>query len=190
PLSVTRNNADPAHANVAVPFASPGLSHRIVDPDAGDTLVVVTALPPVRGLIKRQDFVDFTLLDSAHGIAIRPNSDDVAVEVAPAKVIVGKPGGLTLSSASIAAERAPMAVRPLFDIEEWHKNQEERFIKREDELIMAAASAERDKRSAARLALARFYMARGFYREAKGESEFLLADPAPKLDEPIAIMVH
>ena len=33
--------------------------HRLVDPDAGDTLLVVTAPPPIRGFIKRQDFVDF-----------------------------------------------------------------------------------------------------------------------------------
>ena len=190
PLTVMRNITDPALANVAVPLASLGLAHRIVDPDAGDALVVVTALPPVRGFIKRQDFVDFALLNSAHGVAIRPNSDDVGVEVAPEKVIIGKPGGLTLSSASIAAERAPMAVRPLFDIEEWHKNQEERFIKRKDALILTAANAAPEKRFDARLALARFYMARGFYPEAKGESEFLISDPAPKTDEPAAVMVH
>ena len=190
PLTAMRNITDPALANVALPLASPGLAHRIVDPDAGDTLVVVTALPPVRGFIKRQDFVDFALLDTAHGIAIRPNSDDVGVEVAPGKVIVGKPGGLTLSSASIAAERAPIAVRPLFDVEEWHKNREERFLKREDALIQAAANAAPEKRFDARLALARFYMARGFYPEAKGESEFLIADPAPKSDELVGVMVH
>ena len=103
----------------------PGLLHRLLDPDAGDTLLVVTAPPPVRGFIKRQDFVDFSLLDSAHGVAIRPNSDDVAVEIAGTKVIIGKPGGLTLSSVDVAAERAPMAVRPLFDVEEWRKNQTE-----------------------------------------------------------------
>src|SRR6202012_4520080 len=85
PLSVLRNIADPALANVAVPFAAPGLAHRIVEPDAGDSLVVVTALPPVRGFIKRQDFVDFALLDTAHGVVIRPNSDDVGVEVGPGK---------------------------------------------------------------------------------------------------------
>jgi predicted negative regulator of RcsB-dependent stress response len=190
PLSVLRDITDPALANVAVPLTAPGLLHRIVDPDVGDTLYVVTAPPPVRGFIKRQDFIDFALLDSAHGVAIRPNSDDVAVEVAPGKVIVGKPGGLTLSPASISVERAPMAVRPIFDIEEWHNNQEQRFIKREDALTLAAATSEPDKRSAARLALARFYMARGFYPEAKGQTEFLLSDPAPKADEAVAVMVH
>src|SRR5262249_50888300 len=156
PLNVMRNITDPALANVAVPLASPGLLHRMVDPDAGDTLMIVTAPPPVRGFVKRQDFVDFGLLDSAHGVAIRPNSDDVAVEVALDKIIVGKPGGLTLSSANISAERAPMAVRPIFDIEKWHKNRDARFVTRADALMRAAALAAPDRRAAARPARARF----------------------------------
>src|SRR6516165_10107738 len=190
PLPVMRNITDPALANVVVPLANPGRLHRLVDPDAGDTLLVVTATPPIRGVIKRQDFVDFALLDSAHGIAIRPNSEDVGVEVAPDKVIVGKPGGLTLSSVKVSAERAPAAVRPIFDVEEWRKNQEESFTKREDELVLAAATAEADGRPQLRLALARFYMARGMYWEAKGVTEFLLADSNLKNEESVAIMVH
>ena len=82
PLTVIRNITDPALANVTVPLANPGLLHRFIDPDAGDTLLVVTAPPPVRGFIKRQDFVEFSLLESAHGVAIRPNSDEVGVEIA------------------------------------------------------------------------------------------------------------
>jgi hypothetical protein len=190
PLTVVRNITDPALANVAVPLPNPGLLHRLVDPDAGDTLLVVTAAPPVRGFIKRQDFVDFSLLDSAHGVAIRPNSDEVGVEIAGTKVIVGKPGGLTLSSVDAAAERAPLAVRPLFDIEEWRKNQAEIFAPRLDGLIRALALAEPDQRPQARLDLARFYMARGMYYEAKGVTEAALADPNPKKDESITLMVH
>jgi hypothetical protein len=190
PLTVVRNITDPALANVAITLPNPGLLHRFIDPDAGDTLLVVTAAPPVRGFIKRQDFVDFSLLDSAHGVAVRPNSDEVAVEVAGTKVIVGKPGGLTLSSVDAAAERAPLAVRPLFDIAEWQKNQAEKFVPRLDGLIRALAQAEPDQRPQARLDLARFYMARGMYYEAKGVTEAALADPNPKKDESITLMVH
>jgi len=190
PLMMLRNITDPALANIVVPLANPGLLHRLLDPDVGDTLLVVTAPPPVRGFIKRQDFVDFALLDSAHGIAMRSNSDDVAIEIAPDKVIVGKPGGLTLSSVDAAAERAPTAVRPIFDVEEWRKNQEARLVAREDELVMAAASAEPGQRPQARLSLARFYMARAMYPEAKGVVEVLLADPSPKIEEFSALMVH
>ncbi len=190
PLSVVRNITDPALANIAVPLPNPGLLHRVVDPDAGDTLLVVTAAPPIRGFIKRQDFVDFALLDTAHGVAIRANSDDVAVEIAGTKVIVGKPGGLTLSSVDVAAERAPVAVRPLFDVDEWRKNQTELFMPRQNALIRAIATAEPDLRPQARLDLARFYMSRAMYYEAKGETEAALADTNPKKDESITLMIH
>jgi len=190
PLTVVRNITDPALANVAIPLTNPGRLHRFIDPDAGDTLLVVTAAPPVRGFIKRQDFVDFALLDTSHGIAIRPNSDHVGVEIAGTKVILGKPGGLTLSSVDAAAERAPIAVRPLFDIEEWHKNQVANFIERKDALMQALARAEPDLRPQARLDLARFYMARGMYYEAKGVTEAALADPNPKKDQAVTLMVH
>ena len=85
PLTVVRNITDPALANVTVPLANPGLLHRLVDPDAGDTLLVVTAPPPIRGFIKRQDFVELSLLESIHGVAVHPNSDDVIAEVAPTR---------------------------------------------------------------------------------------------------------
>ncbi|MGA7809032.1 tetratricopeptide repeat protein, partial [Bradyrhizobium sp.] len=189
-LQVLRNITDPALANVVLNLSGPGLLHRIVDPDAGDTLLVVTAPAPVRGFIKRQDFVDFALLDTAHGIAVRPNSDEVALEVGLDKVIVGKPGGLTLSSVDFSAERAPMAVRPIFDIEQWRKNREGYFTARQDALIQAAAAAEPEARPQARLDLARFYVARGMYPEAKGEAEVLLADPNLKTDEASGLMVH
>ncbi len=151
-------------------LSKPGLLHRLVDPDAGDTLMVVTAPPPVRGFIKRQDFVEFSLLESVHGVAIRPNSDDVTAELASDKIILGRPGGLTLSSADVGAERAATAVRPIFDVIEWRKNQGENFIARQDELVAAAAAAEPDQRTPARVDLARFYLSRGMYRGSQGRS--------------------
>ncbi|HTO66224.1 MAG TPA: tetratricopeptide repeat protein [Bradyrhizobium sp.] len=190
PLALVRNITDPAHANVAVSLSAPGQLHRLVDPDAGDTLMVVTAPPPTRGFIKRQDFVDFTVLESVHGVAIRPNSDDVAVELGPDKIIVGRPGGLTLSSVGTASERAPTAVRPLFDIDDWHKNQEEGLVPRLDALIAQAANATPDQRSQARLELARFYMARGMYQEARGVTNLIISDGDPRTDQSVVLMIH
>jgi len=60
PLMAIRNITDPALANVTVPLAKPGQMHRFTDPDAGDALLVVTAPLPVRGFIKRQDFVELS----------------------------------------------------------------------------------------------------------------------------------
>ena len=192
-LSAIRNIADPALANVTVPMPGAGMLHRFIDPDAGDTLFVVTARPPARGFIKRQDFVELSLLESIHGVAIRPNSDDVTADVGPDKVILGKPGGLTLSPADSGAERAPTAVRPIFDLGEWRKNQDANFNMRVDALIEAAgnaASGNLEQRTAAQLDLARFYMARSMYPEAVGVLNLALADAKVGAEDPAVLIVH
>ena len=192
PLAAVRNITEPSLANVSVPLADPGLMHRFSDPDAGDTLFVVTALPPIRGLIKRQDFVELTLLESIHGVAVRPNSDDVTAEIATDKIRLGKPGGLTLSSADVAAERAATAARSPFDLEEWRKNQAGSFVARQDALMRAAANAtaSAEQKLRARMDLARFYMSRGMYHEAKGVADFVLDESKAGFEDSGALMLR
>jgi len=193
PLLAIRNIAEPSFANVTVPIPKTGRLHRFVDPDAGDTLFVVTAMPPARGFIRPQDFVEVSLLESIHGVAVHPNSDDVTAEIASDKVVLGKPGGLTLSPAETGAERAPTAVRPIFDLGEWHRNQEGNFVEREDGLIQAAgaaAAATPDQHASARIDLARFYMSRGLYPEAVGAVDLALADTKPGSEDPAVLVLR
>jgi len=56
--------------------------------------------------------------------------------------------------------------------------------------MLALTAAEPEQRPQARLDLARFYVARGMYPEAKGETEVILADPGPKVEESVVRMVH
>ena len=190
PLAVARNISEPSLANVSVPLANPGQLHKLVDPDAGDTLWVVTAPPPTRGIIKRQDFVELSLLESIHGLVVRPNADDVKAEVGADKVTLGRPGGLTLSSADVSAERATTAVKPLFDPDEWRKNQSENFLKQLDTLIAAASTADAEQLPQARLDLADFYMARGMYQEAHGVANLILSESKRGGETPSVVMVH
>jgi tetratricopeptide (TPR) repeat protein len=190
PLAAIRNISDPAHANVSVPMPGHGRLHRFLDPDAGDTLLVLTAPPPVRGFIREQDFVEMALLESIHGVAVRLNSDDVTAEMAPDKIILGRPGGLTLSPADAAAQRASTAVRPIFDTGEWRRNQSENYTARERTLAAVSAAAEPGRRTPARVDLARFYLARGMYPEAKGVLDLALADARRGEEDPVALIVH
>ncbi|TWB97105.1 hypothetical protein FBZ93_107351 [Bradyrhizobium macuxiense] len=190
PLSVVRNISEPSLANVSVPLANAGQLHKLVDPDAGDTLWVVTAPPPTRGIIKRQDFVELSLLESIHGVVVHPNADDVKAEVGADKVMLGRPGGLTLSSADVAAERATAAVKPLFDPDEWRKNQSENFLKQLDGLIAAASTANAEQLPQARLDLAEFFMARGMYQEAHGVANLILSESKRGSETASVVMVH
>ena len=85
--------------------------HRLADAEVGDTLLVVTALGPARGFLAPQDFVEFNTLVSTHGVVLQPLADDVAAEVDPDKIVIGRPAGLTLSSAARAPARRRAARR-------------------------------------------------------------------------------
>lgn len=190
PLSAVRNIVDPSRASVQVPLAKPGLKHRLVDPDAGDTLNIITALPPSRGFIRRQDFVEFSLLESIHGVVVQVNSDDVSIEASIDKVMLTKPGGLTLSAADAAPQRASTVARPIFDVGQWRKDQEGPFNVRFDELIDAMTTAEASSLPQARMDLAKFYMARGMYHEAKGVADLAISDTKVGEESPVALIVH
>jgi tetratricopeptide (TPR) repeat protein len=139
--------------------------------------------------IKRQDFVELSLLNRP-GVVVHPNSDDVTAEIGGDKVVLGRPGGLTLSSADVAAERATAAVRPLFDAEEWRKNREEKFFARLDALIKAASAAPPEERTPVRLELANFYMSRGMYQEARGVTNLIQSETKQGSEEAAVLMVH
>lgn len=186
PLAVQRNVANPAQASVTVQMPGAGRLHRLVDPAIGDPLAVVTALPPARGMTRRQDFVEFALPETVHGVAIQANADDLGIDVTPDKVVMTRPGGLTLSSAEAGAQRATAAMRVLFDAAEWQRNRDADFKPRLDELMAASGGGA----AKTRLDLARFYMARGLYYEAKSVLDLVLADGKPGQRDSIALIMH
>ncbi len=75
---------------------------------------VVTALAPAKGLPAQRDFVQFTLLQSAQGLAVDPKVDDLAVAFNGDIVTLSRPPGLTLSSinAKLDERRRWMRRRP------------------------------------------------------------------------------
>ncbi len=189
PLSAVRNIADPARASVSVALPALGRVQRLPDPDAGDTLTVVTALPPPRGFIKRQNFVEFNLLESIHGVVVELKSDDVAVETTSDAVVLTRPGGLTLSSAAEPSGDVSVQ-RPFFDIRQWTKDQAGDFKESLDDRLNAASTASGDDKLPARLDLARFYMARGLYPEAKGVLDLALSTSKPGQEDAAAMLGH
>lgn len=188
PLAAARNVGDPARANVVVPLPGIGRLHRIVDPDIGDALMVVTAMPPARGFIRKQDFVDFSLLETVHGVVVQPNSDEVVATPGSDRVTLSRPGGLTLSPPALGADRASPTTRPPLDPVDWQTFKEGNVLPRLDALFAAQTSS--DQPNPGRIELARFYMARGMYHEAKAMLDLVLAETKPGQDNPAALILH
>ncbi|MBN8975156.1 MAG: tetratricopeptide repeat protein [Rhizobiales bacterium] len=190
PLEARRNVVDPRRATITIPLEGAGKLHRLTDPDAGDTLLVVTAKPPARGFVKRQDMVELSVLESVQGVVVRPKSDDVTATVSSDSVTLARPGGLTLSSARMQPERATASVRPLFDDAVWRDDRAAAFLDRRNALIDADAVAEGAEKVAARLALARFYMAWGMYPEAKAVLDISLSEAKPGTEDATTLTMH
>jgi tetratricopeptide (TPR) repeat protein len=175
-LDITRNVIGSNRSSVTIALDKPQHVHRIADSEVGDTLFVVTALPPARGFINEQDFIEFRALASTQGVVIEALADDINVELAPDKVVVGRPSGLTLSASMQTLLRAG-GLRPvMFDSQIWGFDREATYMDRQSHLLAAAAAAPENKRLAPRLDLARFYLARDMYPEAKGVLDVTLAD--------------
>jgi tetratricopeptide (TPR) repeat protein len=186
PLGLSRNVIAPSRANVSIPFENASKLHRIADPDVGDMMLAVTALGPVRGLVKPQDFVEFHALATTQGIAIRPIADDVQVEVLRERIVIGKPGGLVLSNAVQSDRKASLARPIIFDSQLWGFDRQSNFTDRQYKLVAAAAEAGDTGRTVSRLELARFYLARDMFPEAKGVLDIAIAEERPTPENPAA----
>jgi len=189
PLSISRNVVGAARASAVAAFEHPQSIHRIADPDAGDTLLVVTGFAPARGLLREQDFVEFRLLSSTHGLVVQPFADDIEVELSGDKVVISRPAGLVLSAANQIGRRNGYR-SVVLDPQAWGFDREANFVERQRNLITAAADSLENKHLVPRLELARFYLAREMYEEAKGVLEVALSEDHPSAEDSSGLVMR
>jgi tetratricopeptide (TPR) repeat protein len=187
PLMLTRNISGPTRSSVIIPFDDPRQLHRVADPDIGDNLLIITALGPARGFLKNQDFVEFRALASTHGVVLQPLADDLHAELSADKILVGRPTGLTLSNGSSGDQRTGVAP-VVFDPQLWGFDRQANFIERQSLLMRMAAEASEQRRNAARIDLARFYLAQGLDAEAKAVLDITLSGSLTAEDVPTLVL--
>ena len=176
PVKLTRDDsAGPASLTAALAGASS--VYWVADPAVGDKVGVVTALGPVKGMPTRRDLVEFTLLESAQGLAIERRADDLAVTYSGDLVTFSRPKGLALSAANLrvadaAAIDAPKpASQPGLIGEDWARVGESGFMARYDALLAPVGdedAAGLEGSTLAHMALARFLVGEGLSFEAVG----------------------
>ena len=151
-----------------------GRVHWLTDPEIGDRLAVVTALPPQRHVAKPHELVDFVALPTAHGIVIRPRSDDIAVRLHLDEVLITRKDGLTLSAGTVGqyvAGKKPLrntARAGYINFRRWRINVPSELSNRIHDMQREIAQSPRDRMNEKRFDLATLYTASGFYPEALG----------------------
>ncbi|WP_353182806.1 hypothetical protein [Bosea sp. (in: a-proteobacteria)] len=167
---------------LAVPL--PGLTgvHWLEAGPAGLPIAVATALGPTRLTPKPYRFVEFGLLPTAQGLAIQPRADDVVARAGTDEVRIGRAGGLTVSLDVAGPDEAKPGAEigapqlPLLDPERWARLRLGSQRDQSRALMQEVAGASRARKSEARLALARFYVANDLAVEALGPLGALMAD--------------
>lgn len=178
PLTV-RRTTDENGAVIAVPLedAEKGKVHRIDDAEVGDDLIAITALAPVRGVLRAQEFLELRMLPSAQGIALQPLADDINVQPKVGHVLIARPKGLALSAiARVQNARPERNIASPLDATAWEAERNRRFKLREAELMDAIVQAEASQRPDLRMALATFYLAHGLATEAKGTLDIIVRE--------------
>jgi Tfp pilus assembly protein PilF len=177
PLTILRSLSGRDRANIVIPFDRAGAIHHLRDPEIGDRLTVITAPGPARGFLKDQHFVELRLLASSQGVVVQPIADDLTAALAPDKINISRPHGLSLSATALGKQGfVPTFQDMSFDPQLWGFDQHAAFLPRQTELLNKAAAAPPATRKEARFDLARFYLAQGMATEAKAVLDVAIAD--------------
>ncbi len=189
PVVLERALRTDGRSKVVANLPDNGNVHWISDSDVGDQLAVVTAFGPARGMIKRQGFVEFTALPTAHGLVIKPIADDLAVRIAFSDVVITRDGGLTVSAARtrgyIPGQKGTGdGTRPGFiNFEDWQQGGRAAYRDQVRRLQSTISTTEPDRRAGVRLELARLYLAHRLGAEALGVlSQGVAEDPEVEND--------
>lgn len=178
PITV-RRISDGSGSRIAIPLdgASRGNVYKIDDPEVGDDIMVITAAAPVRSVLRAQDFVEFKMLPSAHGVALLPLADDLAVQPEGDSISIGRPKGLSLTSATKQnPPRVERTVGSPLDATLWEAERNRVFREREADLMSATSTAPVGSRQDPRMNLATFYLANGLATEAKGTLDTIVRE--------------
>jgi tetratricopeptide (TPR) repeat protein len=172
PLELTRRRDMRGDFEMVANIIRPGRVHAFQDPLVGDTLSVVTAYPPARGITRSLDYVDFSALQSVHGLVIRPKADTLDVSLENALAVITADEGLEVSSTDTLrqdfATSAPGQRASYIDFEPLQQADLGQITKERNALEAAAAASDGRARDSARLDLANFLIANGLSHEALG----------------------
>ena len=180
--SVVRIQRDDADGPATLKAAVAGITKvvQMVDPQAGDTLSVVTALGPAKGLPSRRDYAQVSVLPSVQGLAVESHIDDLTVARDGDIVHIGRALGLALSPNPANLEVArlsvdapkPAAMPGLINYADWSRTGPKGFLDRYHQLLNAStiesATTSKTAPTGARMALARFLIGSELSFEAIG----------------------
>jgi hypothetical protein len=171
-MGFARNQENPTHSTISTLMAGNLRVEQVVDPQAGDELMVVLGVPG-RFVPSERNYIEFSTLVSAAGLVVMPYVDDLSVGINGNRVTITRPGGLSLTPPAMPtatmADALGNGTTPSFlDFAHWRAITGGSFLATERRLRAATVRLDRDHANRGRLQLARFFLANRFAAEALG----------------------
>ena len=140
-----------------------------LDEPLGDRVAVVTAFGPARSSVKPQRFVEFSLLPTLHGLSVSAIAEDVIVRSGIDGATISRGSGLSVTVPNPARSSKAAARGRCRSCSARHGSKRlGPVLDRQRELLREAAAAAPSRRNAARIELAKSYLANELYPEASG----------------------
>ncbi len=192
PLHAKRTLRSDKRSIMVIPYRKPGHVYWIKDPELKDDLIVVTGFSPTRGFVKTQKFVEHHILESAHGIVIKPLSEDLSVRLRVDELIISRKDGLSISSNNVYNHLSRIKPRTanhdsiagFIDFKNWRKGGDKFFITRVGVLERAITALPPASRGRKRVELARLYIANQLAPEALGVVKQIVTNKATAENDP------
>ncbi len=192
-IDIQSQPASAVGARVFIPAVNNGKKVTFMDPEAGDELTAVPLYAPGWGLGVRRTFAQFVVLPSMQGIGMYKRDSSVKMAVERNGVSITADKGLQLTreiskddlfASGDQSERfsGKKDAAQLVKLQEWAQVPEKEFWDRKQLLQRKVARAPQGGRNAARMGLAKFFIAHKYYADAFAVLERIRKDD-PRADE-------
>lgn len=171
PLKVAAQPTSQVGPRLFITVPEPGRPIPIVDPNVGDNFVVVPVIPLGQAVGRNFNYPQFLLRVAAQGVVIDPLTDDLRTRSLRQGVEISN-GGVELAVTNVSADAAAHAelnasrpmVRAIEDLAQYYAPVKE-FLAAKREMEAVVTSAPANRRTPARLELAKFFFANAYAAE-------------------------
>jgi len=194
PQSALKVSAQPTSQvgpRLFITVPEPGRPIPIVDPNVGDNFVAVPVIPLGQAIGQNFRYPQFLLRVAAQGIVIDPLTDDLRTRSLRQGVEISN-GGVELAVTNVSADAAAHAelsasrpmVKAIEDLAQYYAPTNE-FLAAKREMETEVSSAPANRRTPARLELAKFFFANAYAAETLAVLRVALDDIPLLEDDPV-----
>ena len=173
PLRIDINTEPPAPAHVFVPTLQMTEPVTLRDPQVGDRLIITPLYNVGEGVAAPRDFIEFSFLETAQGIAVTKKADEVVVMQLRNGIRVSMPQGATLTrdlpEIKPAEVSTAVSAATLFPYDQWKfndSNPEAVRLQIQGLFHRVVESTNPQQANEARLQMAKMYLSDGMAVEA------------------------